>query len=154
MMTTSFVYAAVTYVMFINWAKKQKREKNILCMAYLAMQSFQPTKHILAYNKTKSTKLYKWLNGLGVWFLLWVQEVSSSNPGWALLFKIIISKLNIYLAVQFLFKVNLPPCISVVSYCTFWNASTHRCTQGGGGGRGAPQVPPIKIFENFHIKMQ
>ncbi len=31
---------------------------------------------------------------------------------------------------------------------------THSCTQGGRGGRGAPHVPPIKIFENFHIKMQ
>jgi hypothetical protein len=27
--------------------------------------------------------------------------------------------------------------------------------RGGRGGRGgAPHVPPIKIFENFHIKMQ
>ena len=25
-----------------------------------------------------------WLSGLGVWFLLWVQEVPGSNPGWAL----------------------------------------------------------------------
>ena len=25
------------------------------------------------------------LSGLGVWFLLWVQEVPGSNPGWALL---------------------------------------------------------------------
>ena len=25
-----------------------------------------------------------WPNGLGVWFLLWVQEVPGSNPGWAL----------------------------------------------------------------------
>ena len=25
----------------------------------------------------------KWLSGLGVWFLLWVQEVPGSNPGWA-----------------------------------------------------------------------
>ena len=24
------------------------------------------------------------LSGLGVWFLLWVQEVPGSNPGWAL----------------------------------------------------------------------
>ena len=24
-----------------------------------------------------------WLSGLGVWFLLWVQEVPGSNPGWA-----------------------------------------------------------------------
>jgi hypothetical protein len=35
------------------------------------------------------------------------------------------------------------------------NSREHRCTQGGGeGGGGAPHVPPIKIFENFHIKMQ
>ncbi len=27
----------------------------------------------------------QWLSGLGVWFLLWVQEVPGSNPGWALL---------------------------------------------------------------------
>ena len=27
--------------------------------------------------------LYKRLSGLGVWFLLWVQEVPGSNPGWA-----------------------------------------------------------------------
>ena len=26
---------------------------------------------------------YKWLNGLGVWFSLWVREVPGSNPGWA-----------------------------------------------------------------------
>ncbi len=26
--------------------------------------------------------------------------------------------------------------------------------RGGEGGGGAPHVPPIKIFENFHIKMQ
>ena len=26
---------------------------------------------------------HKWLSGLGVWFLLWVQEVPGSNPGWA-----------------------------------------------------------------------
>jgi hypothetical protein len=31
------------------------------------------------------------------------------------------------------------------------NIDAHR---GGERGRGAPPVPPIKIFENFHIKMQ
>jgi hypothetical protein len=31
----------------------------------------------------------------------------------------------------------------------------HRGGREGGGERGgAPHVPPIKIFENFHIKMQ
>ena len=28
----------------------------------------------------------QWLNGLGVWFSLWVREVPGSNPGWALKF--------------------------------------------------------------------
>jgi hypothetical protein len=32
----------------------------------------------------------------------------------------------------------------------FENIDAHR---GGEGGRGAPHVPPIKIFENLHIKM-
>ena len=30
--------------------------------------------------------LHQWLNGLGVWFSLWVREVPGSNPGWAQLF--------------------------------------------------------------------
>ncbi len=30
--------------------------------------------------------ILSWLCGLGVWFLLWVQEVPGSNPGWALTF--------------------------------------------------------------------
>ena len=34
----------------------------------------------------KVMQITKWLSGLGVWFLLWVQEVPGSNPGWALLF--------------------------------------------------------------------
>ena len=29
------------------------------------------------------TKKHSWLNGLGVWFSLWVREVPGSNPGWA-----------------------------------------------------------------------
>jgi hypothetical protein len=38
---------------------------------------------------------------------------------------------------------------------TYISSYAHRCTQGGGRGwRRAPHVPPIKIFENFHIKMQ
>ena len=38
-----------------------------------------------SFNK-KILSFIRWLNGLGVWFLLWVQEVSSSNLDWAQLF--------------------------------------------------------------------
>jgi hypothetical protein len=31
-----------------------------------------------------------------------------------------------------------------------WTIDAHK----GGRGRGAPYVPPVKIFENFHIKVQ
>ena len=31
---------------------------------------------------------HMWLNGLGVWFSLWVREVPGSNPGWAHLLEI------------------------------------------------------------------
>ena len=31
-----------------------------------------------------------WLNGLGVWFSLWVREVPGSNPGWALIFLVLV----------------------------------------------------------------
>ena len=41
------------------------------------------------------------LNGLGVWFSLWVREVPGSNPGWALQYFVILAmnraKTNIYL---------------------------------------------------------
>ena len=42
----------------------------------------------------------QWLSGLGVWFLLWVQEVPGSNPGWAL-------KPFIYMSLKLNFKLNL-----------------------------------------------
>ena len=37
-------------------------------------------------NLRASSLANQWLSGLGVWFLLWVQEVPGSNPGWALVF--------------------------------------------------------------------
>ena len=37
----------------------------------------------LWYIPKKDASWYQWLSGLGVWFLLWVQEVPGSNPGWA-----------------------------------------------------------------------
>ena len=35
------------------------------------------------WSRKKKCHCIRWLNGLGVWFLLWVQEVSSSNLDWA-----------------------------------------------------------------------
>ncbi len=47
----------------------------------------------------------RWLSGLGVWFLLWVQEVPGSNPGWAHYFE------NMTLIACFFLQ-----CISVVLF--------------------------------------
>jgi hypothetical protein len=56
----------------------------------------------------------------------------------------IITLNGIYFIREFLKSLALPPP---------WGS----CIDAHGGGergRGAPHVPPIKIFENFHIKMQ
>ena len=39
--------------------------------------------------------IIQWLSGLGVWFLLWVQEVLGSNPAWAHLFSPFLSYTNL-----------------------------------------------------------
>jgi hypothetical protein len=43
-------------------------------------------KKLVEYNTKNKTIYCKRLNGLGVWFSLWVREVPGSNPGWAHIF--------------------------------------------------------------------
>ena len=80
---TSIIMMICFAILAFNSQYWQKKNGNFLSHFFLGIRSFSFLWKNSEPISNHSISIKLWPNGLGVWFLLWVQEVPGSNPGLA-----------------------------------------------------------------------